>query len=68
VSERIPVPEMDDYEPVDECMSCEDGVVVCDGGVDCPQADDAGCPFVDFHAYRCRNCGGSGLAEDQRFW
>ena len=57
----------DDYEPEEECMSCEDGVVVCDGSVGCPEADDAGCPFTDFHTYCCGNCGGSGLAKDQRF-
>lgn len=57
----------DPYECL--CQTCGgDGFVFCDGGTDCPEADDAGCPFADSHAYTCTNCGGSGDAKDQRFW
>ena len=51
----------DEREPCDWCDG--DGVIVCDGGVDCPEADDAGCPFVDFHTCRCSDCGGYGYFE-----
>lgn len=45
----------------ERCDRCEgDGVIACDGGVDCPEADDCGCPFVDFHTYVCDDCGGKG--------
>lgn len=58
-----------EYDPKPHCMTCGgDGAVVCDGDVFCPEADDAGCPFIDFHSYTCDNCGGSGKAKDQRFW
>jgi hypothetical protein len=62
-----------DDDPVDDnyeeraCMSCEDGLTWCDGDdLMCPEADDSGCYM--HHCYRCTNCGGSGLAKDQRFW
>lgn len=45
----------------ERCNRCGgDGWIICDGGVDCPEADDAGCPFIDFHTYCCWDCGGEG--------
>ena len=53
--------DLDLYD-TERCNRCEgDGVIVCDGGVECPEADDCGCPFVDFHTYRCDECGGKGF-------
>lgn len=50
-----------DDEPHANCWYCGgEGYLVCDGGTDCPEADDAGCPFVDFHTYRCGECDGAG--------
>ena len=58
--------QWDDMERGDKarCDSCGgDGIFVCDGSVDCPEADDAGCPFTDFHTYRCDDCNGRGFFD-----
>jgi hypothetical protein len=67
--ERAEEAVWDEYADMDDhgCMSCEDGWTWCDGNdLMCPEADDSGCYM--HHAYRCTNCGGSGLSKDQRFW